>query len=255
MLFDTHCHLTHAPLMQQLPRILAEAAAAEVTHFLVPGTTPNDWDSILKLAQQYDAIYAALGLHPWFVCEHHLAQALTTLNQRLIAHPQLWVGEIGLDFMRATSSEAQQQQIDAFEAQLQLAQAHQRCVVIHNVHASSACLSSIKRCHFTQGGFAHAFSGSLEEAQEWVKCGFKIGMGSLLLKPNARKIRRIATELPLSSMVLETDAPYMSPEPNHPNHPRNTQSVAKVLAELKQTNWHTIAQATSTNAFNLLQRT
>lgn len=248
MLFDTHCHLTHAPLAQQLPQLWAEAAAASVTQFLVPGTAPDDWDGIVQLAHQHAAVYPALGLHPWYAHTHDLATTTDTLAALLQAHSAMWVGEIGLDFVRAKSQTARQCQITAFETQLDLAQQYGRAVVIHNVHAGSACLHSIKRCGFRMGGFAHAFSGSLEEARQWLRCGFKIGIGSLLLKPHSHKVHHVAAALAVHDVVLETDAPYMSPNPPAANHPRNTRAVAEALAALHHTTWQHIANVTTRTA-------
>lgn len=251
MLIDTHCHLTHPPLCTHLPTVLAEAAAADVQQFLVPGTRPEDWADITMLAQSNPPIHMALGLHPWYVTmitDEIWPQLLTLLRTFSTA----LVGEIGLDFLHATDVGEQARQIAAFEKQLDMAKSLNRAVVVHNVKASSACLNSIRRCRFTYGGFAHGFSGSLEEAREWVRNGFKIGMGSLLLRPNARKIRRIAAELPLADMVLETDAPYMPPHRNSPNYPKNTRLIAEQIAVIREMSITDIAMCTTQNAKKLL---
>lgn len=254
MLIDTHCHLTHSPLFESLPTVLAEAAAQDVQRFLVPGTCPDDWADITALAQSDNRIHMALGLHPWFVPENNVADSCSVLTALLRRFPNALVGEIGLDFLRAADAVTQTQQIAAFEMQLDLAQSLGRAVVVHNVKASQACLDSIRRCGFTQGGFAHGFSGSLEEAREWVKCGFKIGMGALLLRPNTRKIRRIAAELPLADMVLETDAPYMSPVRDVPNAPKNSRLVAEKIAEIKQIGLAEVARQTTQNVGGTIKK-
>lgn len=251
MLIDTHCHLTHAPLLAHLPLVLAEAAAQDVQRFLVPGTCPDDWADITTLAQADQHIHMALGLHPWYVpaITEPIWPQLTAL---LRAFPAALVGEIGLDFLHAPDAAQQARQITAFETQLTIAQSQHRAVVVHNVKASQACLNSIRRCRFTHGGFAHGFSGSLEEAREWVKHGFKISIGSLLLRPNARKIHRIVAELPLADMVLETDAPYMSPVQNTPNYPKNTRLIAEIVAAIRHISLADVAWQTTHNANQLL---
>lgn len=246
MLIDTHCHLMHPPLSARLADILAEAAAQDVRRFLVPGTRTEDWIDIVTLAQANPCIHIALGVHPWYAAE--TTDIWPELAALLRAFPSALVGEIGLDFLHAPEAAQRQQQTAVFETQLSLAQSLDRAVVVHNVRASEACLNSIRRCRFYCGGFAHGFSGSLEEAREWVKCGFKIGMGSLLLRPRARKIHRIAAELPLSYMVLETDAPYMSPERNTPNYPGRVRQIAEHIAAIKQISYTEVALQTTRNA-------
>ena len=244
MLFDTHCHLSHPALHTRLPEVLAEAAAQEVRRFLTPATGAENWAAVAKLSSAQ--IDIALGIHPWFV-DNQPADALDKLAQYLHAYPHALVGEIGLDFHPNRRHNAAAQSA-CFEAQLQLAQSLQRPIVLHNLKADAACLAGIRRCGFTQGGFAHAFSGSLESAQAWLKLGFKIGIGSVLLKDNAQKIRRLATHLAWGDMVLETDAPFMPPTPNQPNQPCNTRRIAAIVAALRQSDWQTVAQHTTRNA-------
>lgn len=247
-LFDTHCHLSHPALHTQLPEVLAAAAAADVRHFLAPATGAQDWGTVAALAQPH--IHIALGIHPWFI-DTQPNKALDLLAQQLQTHAHALVGEIGLDHYPPHQHNAAAQSA-CFEAQLQLAQQLQRPVVLHNRKASQACLHSIRRCGFTQGGFAHAFSGSLEEARQWIKHGFKIGIGSVLLKPQAKKIRTVVAGLDWADMVLETDAPYMPPHPDSHNHPQNTRRIAEIVAAIKHTDWQTVAYHTTRTALALI---
>ncbi|WP_143558244.1 TatD family hydrolase [Snodgrassella alvi] len=251
MLIDSHCHLNHSPLVDNLTQILQQAGEKGINHFLVPATCPDDWSITLQLAQSYPQIYAAIGIHPWFVASYN-ELALSQLEQLLHYHSQALIGEIGLDFARAPSLIDKNLQINCFEAQLQLAKSAQRPAIIHHVHTTDACLHSIKRCRFTYGGIAHAFSGSMEEAQAWIKHGFLIGVGSLLLRPQAKKIRLIAEKLPLQHMVIETDAPYMSPLPHQNNSPDNIRQIAEIIASLRNCHWQDIATITSENALKII---
>lgn len=251
MLFDSHCHLNHSPLVDNLTQVLHQADKKNINHFLVPATGSDDWSITLQLAQSYSQLYAAIGIHPWFVADYN-DSAFSQLEQLLHHNPQALIGEIGLDFIRSHSPTDKNLQISCFEAQLQLAKAAQRPVIIHHVHATDACLHSIKRCRFTNGGIAHAFSGSLEEAQAWFRHGFLIGVGSLLLRPQAKKIRLIAEKMPLQHMVIETDAPYMSPLPKQNNSPDNLRQIAEIIAKLRNCHWQDIATITSENAFKII---
>lgn len=251
-LFDTHCHLTHSPLRQQLTSVLAQAEAQQVTRFLVPATCPVDWTDIIKIEQQHSAIFAALGIHPWYT-QYHNSAAMATLSSLLQQNPDMIMGEIGLDFYQYRQEQERQIQLNCFEDQLHLAQELHRPCVIHHVHATAVCINSIKRCKFKYGGFAHAFSGSLEEAQAWIKQGFMIGIGSLLLNPQAKKIRNIAARLPLANMVLETDAPYMAVDEQH-NYPANTRKIAEIVAELRHCSWQEIAKACTENALKFCSK-
>ncbi len=113
--------------------------------------------------------------------------------------------------------------------QLELAHFFQRPVIVHNVRSTAALVAVLKRYDLPRGGIVHAFSGSMEEAKILIKLGFKIGIGSLLLNPKAKKVQRLAAELPLSALVLETDSPYMLP--NAVNTPANVVKIAEMVAE------------------------
>ncbi|MCO6504258.1 MAG: TatD family hydrolase [Snodgrassella sp.] len=251
MLFDSHCHLNHKPLIEKLPEILTQAAFNHINGFLVPATQAQDWELTIQLAANHPQIYAAIGIHPWFVSSSNNAN-FTKLEQLLHQNSQPLLGEIGLDFVRARDQNSREQQIQCFELQLQIANSIKRPIVVHHVHATSACLKSIKRCSFTHGGFAHAFSGSIEEAHEWIKYGFLIGIGSLLLHQQAKKVRIAAQTLPLQNIVIETDAPYMSPKTKQYNSPNNLIQIAKIIANLRNIQWEEVAEITAANALTLL---
>lgn len=230
MFTDTHCHLTAQSLLSRLPEVLADAAAAGVGGFIVPATRPSDWDDTAALCPQPCVRAAALGLHPWFA-----DQACDTLwqdlDRRLRADTALWAGETGLDFRRARSEDQRRIQLNALHHQLHLAQQHRRPVILHNVRAAAALSGSLKHTGFTCGGIVHAFSGSIEEAEGFIRQGFLIGLGSLLLNPKAKKARAAAARLPEHSIVLETDSPYMLP--GGTNTPANLAAVAAIVAQLR----------------------
>ena len=238
MFTDTHTHLTHPALFFRLPQIIAQARAAQVSQFIVPTAEHADWANALALLRQpeqaSDNVLHELALH--------LAQ-----------QPALLVGEIGLDFYDKTQPpECRAAQIQAFQAQLALAQQHRRPIILHNLRATAAIIQAIQSTQFTRGGIAHAFSGSLEEAQLLIKHGFKIGIGSLLLNPRAKKARIAAAQLPLNTLLLETDSPFGQPE--NQNTPANVLRVAQIVAELRGMALDELASACEQNLTALLAR-
>ena len=252
MFTDTHTHLTHPALFFRLPQIIAQARAAQVSQFIVPTAEHADWANALALLRQPEIRAIALGIHPWYA-EQANASVLHELAQHLCQHPALLVGEIGLDFYDKTEPPARRAaQIQAFQAQLALAQQYRRPIILHNLRATAAVVQAIQSAKFTQSGIAHAFSGSLEEARLLMQRGFKIGIGSLLLNPRAKKARIAAAQLPLDALLLETDSPFGQPEQQ--NTPANVRRIAETVAQLRGISLAELAAASERNLAGLLGR-
>lgn len=250
MLTDTHTHLTATGLADALPQVLRRARQAGVGRFLVPATGRSDWQTVLDLAGRERNVFAAVGIHPWFAAEHG-TDDLAALAALLAGRPEIWLGECGLDYLHAATEEERAVQRQMLAEQLALAVRFRRPVLLHNVRAGNdlaVLLKQMPPC----GGIVHAFSGSLEEAHVWIRLGLHIGIGSLLLNPKAKKVRRAAAELPLHNIVLETDSPYMLA--GAVNEPANLRRIAEAvcalrgitlpeLAEACEHNWQTLRQA------------
>lgn len=245
MFTDTHCHLTEFGF--RLPEIVSHAIAQNVTQMIVPAASSNDWANVLALQAHPETKTIALGVHPWFAHDWN-DDVSGSLQTYLSQNKAIWVGEIGLDFLHTSARERQQQ---VFRQQVCLAQQFARPIIIHNVRASSAILQIIREENFQHGGIIHAFSGSLEEANLFVRHGFLIGIGVLLLNPNAKKIQRIAHNLPLENIVLETDSPFMLPE----NTPSNIIPIAQTLAHLRGISLDDVAQQCEKNLQRLFTET
>lgn len=244
---DTHCHLADPALRKNLPHVLTAAREAGVGRFIVPATRPQDWQDVADLAEipSEHGIRVAFGIHPWF-SDGIAEQDFAGLAAVLARYPQAWVGEIGLDFYDKTQTPQQRErQIQVFSRQLVIAQTLRRRVIIHNLKAAADIAAAVKQTGFTRGGIVHAFSGSAEEAHVLTKLGFKIGIGSLLLNPNARKIRETLKTLNDTDFVLETDSPFMLK--NEINTPANILPIAEVVAEIRGTSVEEIAAATEAN--------
>ena len=255
-LTDTHCHLADPALRENLTHILTAAREAGVGRFIVPATRPQDWQDVADLAQRssenplWGNIHIALGIHPWF-SDDVSEPDFQRLEQALQARPTAWVGEIGLDFYDKTQTPPQRErQIQVFSRQLTIAQTLRRRVIIHNLKATADIAVAVRKTGFAQGGIVHAFSGSAEEARVLTKLGFKIGIGSLLLNPNARKIRETLKTLNDTDFVLETDSPFMLK--NEINTPANIRQIAAIAAEIRGVAVEEIAEATERNVEILL---
>ncbi|ASK27859.1 TatD family hydrolase [Neisseria chenwenguii] len=258
LLTDTHCHLTAPSLRVRLSEILQTAQHQGVRRFVVPSAQRQDWQNVMDLAQRPSeknapVFHAAVGIHPWFAESADDAD-FAGLSRLLREHPQLLVGETGLDFYDKAQTAAQRaRQIRCFEAQLALAQVFRRPVIIHCLKAAAAVAASVRQTRFTQGGIVHAFSGSLEEAETFIKQGFLIGIGSLLLlNPAAKKARAAAAELPLDKIVLETDSPFMLR--GETNTPANVRKIAEITAQLRGIAPEDVARQTEANVDALLAR-
>lgn len=251
---DTHCHLADPALRKNLPHVLTAAREAGVGRFIVPATRPQDWQDVADLAEipSEHGIRVAFGIHPWF-SDGIAEQDFAGLAAVLARYPGAWVGEIGLDFYDKTQTPQQRErQIQVFVRQLEIAQTLRRRVIIHNLKATADIAAAVKRTGFTWGGIVHAFSGSIEEAHVLAKLGFKIGIGSLLLNPNARKVRDTLKALNDGDFVLETDSPFMLKK--EINTPANIPGIAKIAAEIRGTCVEEIAKVTERNADALLGR-
>lgn len=251
---DTHCHLADAALRENLPHILTAARKVGVKRFIVPATCPQDWQSVAELSEmpsEHGQIRIALGIHPWF-SDGIAERDCVRLEAMLARYPQAWVGEIGLDFYDKTQTPPQRErQIQIFVRQLAIAQTLRRRVIIHNLKATADIAAAVKQTGFAQGGIVHAFSGSAEEARVLTKLGFKIGIGSLLLNPNARKVRDTLKALNDGDFVLETDSPFMLKK--EINTPANILWIAEIAAQIRGVGVADIAAITERNADSLLR--
>lgn len=227
MFTDTHCHLAAPELAFRLPEIVAQAANVGVTQFIAPAITPHDWQTLIAWQKLPEIRAVALGIHPWF-CEQYSPEIHDLLAQCLRENPLAWVGEIGLDFHH---NQDREKQAFVFEKQLKLAKQHSRPIIAHNVKSYATFLQIVQREKFECGGIAHAFSGSLEQAKMLIKHGFKIGIGTLLLNPNAKKTRAAAQNLPLEHLLIETDSPFLRGGTD--GSPELLAQIAQELADLR----------------------
>ncbi len=253
-LIDTHTHLDFESFDQDRDAVLRSSLALGVERMVVLGVYQRNWQRLWDLTLQQPAVYAALGLHPVYIDEHrpeHLTELADWLS-RLQGHPQLCaLGEIGLDYYVETLDRARQQQY--FDAQLQLAADFDLPVLLHVRRSHADVIATLKRFRLKRCGVIHAFAGSREEAREYIKLGFTLGLGGAATWPQALRMHRVIAELPLQSIVLETDSPDMAPAmfPGQRNSPEHLPAICSALAELLRITPEELAEASTANAREL----
>lgn len=265
-LIDTHCHLDAAEFDpdREAQRLLARVLG--VTQCVIPAVTRAHWAGVRELAHRHQDRYA-WGIHPLYVMQADAsdAAALRDALVRAIDDPALVaVGEIGLDGFDGHPD--MDRQLFWFRQQLAIARELGLPVILHVRRAVDAVLRELRRCP-VPGGIAHAFNGSLQQARAFVDLGFRLGFGGALTYERAQQIRRLAATLPLSALVLETDAPDIPPHwiyqtaqaraqglAQGRNEPAHLPAIGAVLASLRGLAPEEIAAATRANAIAALPR-
>ena len=251
MFIDTHCHLDLKPLCDQLPAVLQRACAAGVDRFLVPGIKPEWWQRIKSLATADSRILPAFGIHPQLA---ELADGFALELLAGYAEGAIAIGEIGLDY--TPGSPLRELQQAAFRRQLGLAVDSGLPVIIHCRGAFADLIRIMKEEGVARvGGLMHAFSGSAETAWECINLGFYISVCGTVTYDNAVRPVKVVQALPLSRLVLETDAPDISPQPyrGQTNEPAFLVESAKKVAVLKELSLEEVASVTGENAANGLK--
>ncbi|MCS7049634.1 MAG: TatD family hydrolase [Verrucomicrobiae bacterium] len=253
---DTHAHLTFPELASELEGVLARARAAGVGAIVSIGCDPESSQRTVALAQAQPGVWASVGLHPGYVPDVSLCDLKTI--RALAQEPKVVaIGETGLDYYRLPSVPADaaaiiRQQKDLLWAQLDLARSLRKPVVIHN-RSADADLMEILRAHepgFVPWGVMHCFSGDSRLAFECLELGLMISFTGILTFRNAGSLREVARQVPLSRIMLETDAPYLAPVPHRGrrNEPSYLPAIASVLAEVKNISVEEVARVTTDNA-------
>ncbi|SMG47346.1 TatD family hydrolase [Cedecea sp. NFIX57] len=250
--YDTHCHFDFPPFTGDEEHSLALAAEAGVRKIIVPSIEAERFNRVLALAQSYPALYAALGMHP-IVIEKHDETGLATLEDLLRQKPEklIAIGEIGLDLYREDPQLDRQEFI--LGEQLKLAKRYDLPVLLHSRRTHDKLALHLKRHNLPRTGVVHGFAGSLQQAERFIAMGYRIGVGGTITYPRASKTRDVMARLPLSSLLLETDAPDMPLNgwQGQPNRPERAAKVFDVLCELRPEPAEIIANTLKNNADEL----
>ena len=250
MFIDTHCHLDAAEFDPDRAAIAAAALAAGVATIVAPAVERANFGAVAALCRDYAGCVPAFGIHPLYI-DGASEEDLAALREILAMKTAVAVGEIGLDFFVPGHDEQKQEYF--FTEQLKIAQEFDLPVILHVRRAVDAILKQLRRLP-VRGGIAHAFNGSRQQAEEFIKLGFKLGFGGAMTYPRALRIRDLATTLPLEAIVLETDAPDIPPQwlERKRNQPTELPRIAAVLAELRDIPVEDIARVTTANAASVL---
>ena len=235
-LIDTHTHLDFEDFDGDRKAVLARCAAVGVERIVVLGVYRENWERVWQLAQDNPAVHAALGLHPVFLQQHrteHLDQLRDWLLRLRGAEKLCAIGEIGLDYYIEDPDKERQQAM--LETQLELAGEFDLPVLLHVRRAHAPMIATLKRHRLDRTGIVHAFSGSWEEAREYIRLGYKLGLGGAGTWPQAHRMHRVLRELPLDSIVLETDAPDIAPHSHagQRNSPEFLPDICRELAQIR----------------------
>lgn len=253
-LIDTHTHLDFDDFDADRQTVLSHCRQLGVERVVVLGVYQRNLQRVWDLALSEPQVYAALGLHPIYLDEHR-PEHLQELRHRLAAvagHPKLCaVGEIGLDYYVESLNREHQQTV--FDSQLQMAADFNLPALLHVRRSHADTIATLKRFKLKRGGIVHAFAGSREEAKEYIKLGFKLGLGGAATWPQALRMHRVIAELPLDSVVLETDSPDMAPamHPHVRNSPEHLPDICTALSALMNIPAERLAHASTDNANQL----
>ncbi len=243
---DTHCHLDAAEFDADRDAEYARAVAAGVGVQIIPAVTRDNFAAVAATCDRYPGCLPAWGLHPMYVHVHR-PEHLADLRAQIEARRPVAVGEIGLDLFVKDLDPATQEFF--LVEQLKLARDHDLPVLLHCRRANDELLKQLRRIG-VRGGIAHAFNGSRQQADAFIKLGFKLGFGGAFTWPRANNLRRLAADLPLEAIVLETDSPDIPPVwiGRGRNAPGELPRIAATLAELRGVDVDSIAAATTRNA-------
>ncbi len=249
-LVDTHCHLDVSAFDADREAVLSRAQQAGVGHIIVPGISTGNWQAVIGLCSIHPGLHAALGLHPVY-WQQHRDEDIAALDKAVEDNRPVAIGEIGLDYYIKDVDRLRQ--VDILNAQLAIAEKYELPVILHVRKAHDAMLNCLKKYNL-RGGIAHAFNGSLQQAESYIKLGFKFGFGGMLTYARSSKLRQLARDLPLETLVLETDAPDMTVASHHGerNSPEYLPECLDALAEVRNEDVGIIAEQTTRNASDVL---
>ncbi|WP_299788760.1 TatD family hydrolase [uncultured Shewanella sp.] len=234
-IIDSHAHLDFPEFDSDRAELFDAMKRAGIESAIIPGVSPELWDRQIAVAKQFNCPYA-LGIHPWY-CQSDSLTVFEALKSRVETVRDdknlVAIGECGLDKIRKTNWQIQ---LTQFERQLQLAKELELPIILHVVKAHNEMLTLLKQYALPRGGVIHGFYGGAELANEYIRLGYKLGIGGLILNDRARKLKNCIASISLDSFLIETDSPSMAPENaiETRNTPLVLHSIVEEIANLKK---------------------
>ncbi|MBE5890457.1 MAG: TatD family deoxyribonuclease [Lachnospiraceae bacterium] len=263
MIFETHAHYEDHKFDEDREALLASLPECGISPVINVGSQLATTEESVELAKKYDYIYAAVGIHPSEIetgdriKELGLEGTIARLRELASYEKTVSIGEIGLDYYWDKEPQVQARQREWFRAQLSLAKEVNLPVVIHSRDAAEDTLSIMREAAaWGIRGVIHCYSYSPEIAKEYVKMGYFIGVGGVVTFKNAKKLVATVEQIPMESILLETDCPYMAPEPHRGsrNDSRNIPYVIEKIAQIKGISPKEVEEVARENAFRLFSK-
>ncbi|MDD3775638.1 MAG: TatD family hydrolase [Sulfurovaceae bacterium] len=255
MIIDTHCHLDDNRYDEDIEEIIARAIKNGVEKFIIPGADPDTLKKAVSISEKFDEVYFAVGIHPYDAVNYDRA-----LLEKYIIHPKcVAVGECGLDYYRlpedkeeVTAQKALQKKV--FLDQIDLANIYEKPLIVHIRDASHDCLEILEAKAGEKGGVLHCYNAD-HGLLKLSKHNFYFGIGGVLTFQNARKLIEVYPKIPLDKLLIETDAPYLTPHPHRGerNEPSYCTFVAQKMAILSDISIEEITEITTKNACKLFE--
>lgn len=243
---DTHCHIYHE-YYDNIPRLIERIKKAGVNRIIVNGCDMRSNMEVLELVKKYDIVYGAIGFHPTELSGDD--KIVSFLEEHINDDKIVALGEIGLDYHYDDTDKLKQQKM--FKRQLEIAEKNKKPVIVHSRDAIQDTYDIMSK--YDLKGSIHAFSGSVEMAQAFIKLGYYIGVGGVCTYKNAKNIVNVIENIPLAYILLETDSPYLAPDPfrGQTNTPGNIPIIAKKVSEIKNISLSKVEKDTTYNAEHL----
>ena len=246
-MIDTHCHIFNE-YYDDIDRVIFELKENGIEKIIVNGTDMKSNMEVLEIVKKYDIVYGAIGFQPTEL-HNFKDDDIVWLEEHINDCKIVAVGEIGLDYHYENTNKKLQH--DVFTKQLEIALKYNKPVIVHTRDAIQDTYNLLKK--YKVHGSVHCFSGSLEMAREFIKLGFYIGVGGVVTYKNAKNLIRVINDISLEYILLETDSPYLTPEPfrGGDNSPKYIPIIVKKISEIKNVDSNVVVKITTDNASRL----
>ena len=252
MIFDTHCHLNDEQILSDIDNVLKRAKENNITKILVPGWDYKSSLKAIELANKFDDVYAAVGIHPTDV--YDMTDSDYENFEKLLGNPKIVaIGEIGLDYHWCNDQCQRELQKKWFIKQIELANKHNLPVIIHNRDAFDDCLQILKGHKIYNSGVMHCYSGSAEYLKEIINLNLYVGLDGPVTYKNSKTPKEIAQIVPIDKLLIETDSPYLTPHPfrGKLNEPSYVRLVLNEIANLRSMDINDLEQILYINSCRL----